>query len=149
MVVDFEFRKSPSLRLATVSWKGTWNEKRIRSEFEGLEKWARTEGHRTGKWVFMEPGNKQWRVGIEVRGKAKGKGRIRLQTLPASRIACVNFDPEQVSPRIVYHGLNDWLRWRKREKKIRSVVSTREVYRANPWTDRRAWARTEVQFVVR
>ena len=149
MVVDFEFRKSPSLRLATVSWKGTWNEKRIRSEFEGLEKWARTEGHRTGKWVFMEPGNKQWRVGIEVRGKAKGKGRIRLQTLPASRIACVNFDPEQVSPRIVYHGLNDWLRWRKKDGDIKRVGAYREVYDGNPWKDAKAWGNTCVQVSVR
>jgi hypothetical protein len=61
----------------------------------------------------------------------------------------VRFDPTVVSPRVVYHGLSDWLRWQRKEKKIRSVVSYREIYEGNPWKDKRAWSRTEVQFVVR
>lgn len=149
MVVDFEFRKSPALRLATVSWKGAWNEKRIRSEFEGLDKWMRAHKLRSGRWVFMEAGERRWKVGIELRGNGKGGGRVRVQTLPATRVACVDFDPEEVSARVVYHGLNDWLRWRKKDGDIHRVGGYRELYNGNPWKDARAWSHTCVQAVVR
>ncbi len=57
--------------------------------------------------------------------------------------------PERRFPRVVYHGLSDWLRWQRKEKEVRSVLSYREVYEGNPWKDQKAWSRTEVQFVVR
>ncbi|MFZ0698615.1 MAG: hypothetical protein WAN74_00220 [Thermoplasmata archaeon] len=59
------------------------------------------------------------------------------------------FDPEEIAPRVVYHGLVDWLRSRRKEGKVGPVLATREVYTGDPWTDEKAWARTEVQFVVR
>ena len=59
------------------------------------------------------------------------------------------FDPEVVEPRVVYHGLSDFLRWRKKSGEIRSVGDYREVYQGDPWKDRRAYAHTEVQYVVR
>ncbi len=77
------------------------------------------------------------------------RGAVHLRTLPATRVASVVFDPEVVSPAVVYHGLTDWLRWRKKDKKIQRVVSYREVYRGNPWKDKSAYSRTDVQFVVR
>ena len=40
-------------------------------------------------------------------------------------------------------------RWRRKDKEIRRVLSSREVYSGNPWTDPKAWAKTEVQFLVR
>jgi len=149
MTVDFAWGKSPSLRVATISWKGPWNERKIRAQFERVERWAKERRVRTGRWVFREPGDRRWEVGIEVNGQVRGSGPVRTRTLPASAVARVVFDPEVVSPRIVYHALNDWLRWRRKEKEIRSVVSSRELYSGNPWTDRRAWARTQVQFLVR
>jgi effector-binding domain-containing protein len=149
MVVDFGFKKAPRFRIATVSWKGPWNEKKIRSNFEKVAAWAKRRKLPTGKWVFMEPGERKWTVGIEVRGRAHGDGAVRMRTLPAATVAAVAFDPEKLSPRVVYHGLNDWLRWRKKDGEIKKVLSSREVYGANPWTDAKAWARTEVQFVVR
>jgi hypothetical protein len=59
------------------------------------------------------------------------------------------FDPEVVSPRVVYHGMTDWLRWRRKEREVRSIGQYREVYPGDPWRDKNAYARTEIQVVVR
>lgn len=149
MTVDFAIKKTPAFRLATIRWKGAYSEKRIRERFEEVGKWARAEGLRTGRWVFREPGERTWDVGIEVFGKARSSRRVKVRKIPPATVASVTFDPELVSPTLVYCGLSEWLRWQKKEKKVRSVVSTREVYPGNPWKDPKAWARTEVQFVVR
>jgi len=149
MTVDFVLKKTPSLRLATLRWSGPYSEATIRKRFAEVEKWARAHKVRTGRWVFREPASRQWDVGIEVYGSARSEGRVKVRTLPPSTVASVTFDPEVVSPRVVYHGLSDWLRWRRKEKKVRSVLSTREVYPGDPWKNAQAWAKTEVQFVVR
>jgi hypothetical protein len=49
----------------------------------------------------------------------------------------------------VYHGLNDWLRWRKKDGEVKSVRTSREVYSADPWTNKTAWKTTTVEYVVR
>jgi effector-binding domain-containing protein len=149
MTVDFVLKRTPGLRLASIRWTGSYSEAEIRKRFAEVEKWAAAHHLRTGRWVFREPGERKWSVGIEVRGAARSEGRVKVRSLPACTVASVTFDPEVVSPRVVYHGLMDWLRWRRKEKKVKSVLSTREVYLGNPWKDARAWAKTEVQFVVR
>ncbi|MGC2033945.1 MAG: GyrI-like domain-containing protein [Thermoplasmata archaeon] len=149
MVVDFAFKRSPAFRVVSVRWNGPWKESKIRSELEQLARWAAQKHYRTGRWFFFEPGSKRFEVCIEVKGKARGEGRIHTRTLPASRIASVTFDPDVVSPRVVYHGVTDWLRWRRKEKEIKGVGAYREVYQGNPWTDRKAWSHTEIQVVVR
>jgi effector-binding domain-containing protein len=149
MTIDFAMGRAPALRVASVRWKGPWKETKIRQQFEKVERWAKAEGLRTGVWVFREPGERSWEAGIEVKGSARSRGGIRLRTLPATPVAKVVFDPEVVSPRVVYHGLTDWLRWRRKDGEIRSVVSSREIYRGNPWRDAKVWAKTEIQFVVR
>lgn len=149
MVVDFKIKQAPRYRVASIAWKGPWNERRIRAQFDRIGKWARKSGLRTGKWIFREPGSRAWEVSIEVRGAARPEGPIRVRTLPGVTVASVVFDPKVVSPAVVYHGVTDWLRWRKRDKTIRSVGSYREVYDGDPWRDPRAWARTDVQVVVR
>jgi effector-binding domain-containing protein len=149
MTVDFVLKKTPSLHVAAIRWTGPYSDRQIQRRFEEVEKWARARGLRTGRWVFREPGSRVWDTAIEVRGKARSEGRVKVRTLPAATVASVRFDPNVVSPRVVYHGLSDWLRWQRKEKEIRSVVSYREVYEGNPWKDKRAWSRTEVQFVVR
>ncbi|MGA9839834.1 MAG: GyrI-like domain-containing protein [Thermoplasmata archaeon] len=149
MVVDFKIKRSPSFRVGSISWKGPWNERRIRSQFDRVSAWARQSGLRTGKWIFREPGARQWEVSIEVRGAARSDGTVRVRTFPAATVASVVFDPTLVSPAVVYHGVTDWLRWRKKDKTIRSVGSYREVYDGDPWRDRKAWSRTDVQVVVR
>jgi effector-binding domain-containing protein len=148
MTVEFAFRNVPAYRVAYVTWSGPWNEKKIRQKFESVAKWAKAHDLRTGEWIFREPGSRRWETGLRVYGKATSSGGVRLKTLPKSRVAYVVFDPDVVSPSVCYHGLTDWLRWRKKEHTIKSVRSYREVYAGNPWTDPKVWARTEIQFVV-
>jgi effector-binding domain-containing protein len=149
MTVDFGFKRAPSYRVATLSRKGGWDEKKLRGQFKTLAEWAKKKHMRTGRWMFFEPNERTFVAGIEVKGKAKGSGRIRLRTLPAATVASVMFNPDDVSPRVIYHGLSDWLRWRKKDKEIKRVLSSREVYTGDPWSGPKVWARTEVQFVVK
>jgi hypothetical protein len=149
MTVDFRFQRAPTYRLATIRWKGPWSDAKIHAQFRKIVGWAKKEGLRTGRWVFTEPAERTWEVGLEVTA-AKHAGRgIRLKTLPAARVATSEFDPDVVAARVVYHGLSDWLRWRKKEREIASVGMYREVYRGDPWTDRRAASHVRIEIVVR
>lgn len=149
MTVDFSLARSPAYRVASIVRVGPWKEENLRTEFAELARWAKRQKLRPGRWIFLERGNDRWEACLEIRGRARPEGRIRLQTLRAGWVAAVTFDPDAVASRVVYHGLADWTRWRRRDGTIRSVVSTREVYDASPWTDPRAWARCRVEFVVR
>ena len=149
MVVDFRFKKAPAMRVVAYRWTGPWKEARIRSEFRRAAAWARAHGLRTGRWVFVEPKERTWEVAVEVRGRARSADGFRVRTLPATRVASVEFDPDEVSPRVVYHGITDWLRWRRKENEIRGSGPYREVYAADPWANAKAWAHTEIQVVVR
>ena len=149
MTVDFEMTRAPSYRVASIVRVGPWKEDNLRSEFEELEHWAERQGIQTGSYIFLERGSRRWEACLEIKGRAKAEGRIRLKILSATPVAKVVFDPDRVSSRIVYHGLSDWTRWRKKYGEIRSVAGPREVYSGNPWKDKQAWAHCEVQFVVR
>jgi DNA gyrase inhibitor GyrI len=149
MTVDFEFKRAPAYRVACIQWKGPWNESKIRRHFGELAQWAKQQKVRTGKWIFREPDERRWEVCIEVRGRTRPGRGIRMRTLRASAVARVVFDPDEVSPRVIYHGLNDWLKWRKKEGEVKSVGSSRELYDGDPWKDSKAWAHTEVQYLVR
>ncbi|MFI5413701.1 MAG: hypothetical protein ACHQ0I_03850 [Candidatus Lutacidiplasmatales archaeon] len=149
MTVDFEFAKAPKYRVACLRAKGRWSPNICRPEFGKLVAWAKKNGLKTGKWIVRESEMGKFEACLEVRGSAKSSGGIRLRTFPASAVARVTFDPEVVSPRVVYHGLNDWLRWRKKEGEVKSVRSTREVYSGDPWTNKAAWKGTTVEFLVR
>jgi len=149
MTVDFSIKNAPKYRVATVEWSGKWSDTSIRSHFERLERSTKDEGLKTGKWIFRELSDNRFEACIEVKGDAKSNDKFRIRTLPSVPVASVAFDPDEVSPRVVYHGLNDWTRWRKKDGEIKGVRQAREVYGGNPWKDKSAWARTEVQFVVR
>ncbi len=149
MTIDFAWERTPRRTVVAYRWKGPWSDRRIRREFERIANWARSAGHRTGAWIFLEPAERTWEVAVEVRGRPRPPAPLRPRTLPAATVGHVVFDPEVVSPRIVYHGLSDWLRARRKDGTIRSIGPSREVYAGNPWTRRSAWSRTDVQFVVR
>lgn len=149
MTVDFELVRSRSYRVASIARVGPWKEDNLRSEFEELEQWTRRQGLKSGTYIFVERGHHRWEACLEYRGRGKAAGRIRLKTLPATHVARVAFDPDQLSSRIVYHGLSDWVRWRKKYGEIQAVGWPREVYSGNPWKDKDAWAHCEVQFIVR
>ncbi len=151
MVVDFVIKRAPKYRVASVRFVGAYQESRIRSEWEGVAKWAKARGLRTGRWFFSEDGagpKYRFEVAIEVRGNAKSEGKVHLRTYPASPIATVTFDPDVVAARVVYHGLSDWLRWQKKDKTIKRARAWREVYTGNPWSDKKAWSRAEIQVTV-
>jgi len=160
MVVDFAIRKSPEYRIAERTLVGKWpGDKAILAEFVKVQAWAKEKKLRTGKWFFLESGdedmspNSKLRIemGIEIRGKAKvrgGKG-VKLKALPASSIATVTFDPDAVSPRVIYHGINDWLRHLEKTRKYKELGPYREVYPGNPWSSKRAWAHTQIQVPVK
>jgi effector-binding domain-containing protein len=149
VVVEFRLKRVPAARVATLAWKGPWNERKIRAQFDRIALWARQNGLGTGRWIFREPAARAWQVAIEIRGAARSEGPIRVRTFPATTVASVVFDPNVVSPSVVYHGITDWLRWRKKDKTIKSVGTYREVYSGDPWRRPSAWARTDVQVVVR
>lgn len=148
MVVDFELRRAPAMRTISVSWRGPYKEQRIRSEFEGLERYAKEHKLAPKHWIFTEGGGR-WGVALEVKGAAKGNGQVRLRTYPATKIAAIAFDPDAISPRVAYHGMSDWLKWRKKEGDISRVGAYREVYAGNPWRDAKAWKRCEIQVRVK
>ena len=149
MVVDFRLKRVPAVRVATIAWKGPWNEQKIRAQFGRIAAWAEQKKLRTGQWIFREPATRAWQVGIEVRGNARSEGPIRVRTFPAATVASVVFDPNVVSPSVVYHGITDWLRWRKKDRTIKGIGTYREVYSGDPWRRASAWAKTDVQVVVR
>ena len=158
MVVDFEIRKVAGCRLATRSMRGSWpGDKALRAEFEKVQAWAKVKGLKTGKWVFREfggmdrPERMRFEVGIEVLGKGPvrgGKG-IAMKTLAASSVVAVTFDPDVVSPRVVYHGLSDYLKWQRKEGKYKEAGPYREVYADNPWNSKLAWAQMQIQVPVK
>ena len=159
MTVDFEIRKAPEYRVATRTLTGAWpGDKALRSEFEKVHAWAKEKGLRTGKWFFREFGDDEtpdakwrWEVGVEIHGTGAvrgGKG-IVMKTLPSSSVATVTFDPDKVSPRVIYHGLADWLRHREKEGEYKEAGPYREVYLGNPWSSKQAWVHTQVQVPVK
>ncbi|HTT72864.1 MAG TPA: GyrI-like domain-containing protein [Thermoplasmata archaeon] len=147
MTVDFAFKRAPAYRIASIRWTGPWSDAKIHAQFRRVVAWTRQHGLRTGKWIFLEPADRTWEVGLEIRGAARSEGGVRVRTLPATRVASVVFDPEVVSSAVVYHGLMDWLRWRRKDGKVRSVLGHREVYGADPWS--KAGGSVDVQFAVR
>ncbi|MDA4129095.1 MAG: GyrI-like domain-containing protein [Thaumarchaeota archaeon] len=150
MVVDIRVKTAPSYTVASLSYRGEYpGQDILRPEFDQLVKWAREKKIRTGKWIFNEPSERHWEACLEVRGRPRSHGKIRVKTLPKQLVASVKFDPDQFAARLVYHGISDWLRWRKKDGKYESVGSTREVYSGSPWSSGRAWKNTEIQFPIK
>ncbi|HTT15644.1 MAG TPA: GyrI-like domain-containing protein [Thermoplasmata archaeon] len=149
MTVTFTLKRAPNYRIASIRWKGPWSDGKIHAQFLKVAHWANDHRLRTGKWIFLEPADRTWEVGLEVKGPAKSGGGIRVRTLPACRVASVVYDPSVVSPEVVYHALNDWTRARRKDRTIRSVGPSREVYDGDPWTDRKAAAHVDTQYTVR
>lgn len=156
MAVDIVVKAAPAMVLATRTLKGKWpGDRALQSEFEKVEAWAKSKKRRTGPWVFREFGmngpeaEMRWEVGIAVSGAARGGGGVSMKRLPATKVASVTFDPDAVSPRLVYHGLMGWLHAMKKEGKHRPNGPYREVYPGNPWRKPSAWSRTQVQVPIR
>ena len=158
MLVDFKIKKFSGCRAVAVTYVGAYREggDMMREEFNQIVKWAKEKRLRTGRWFFADldgpevpDRRRRWEAAIEVKtAKAEAKGGIRFRDFPDQFVASVTFDPEKVSPRVVYYGLEGWLEWGdKREYKSSGLP--REVYRGDPWRSARAWANVEVQVPVK
>jgi hypothetical protein len=148
MTVEFKLKRAPGYRVASIVRVGPWMEDNLRTEFGELARWAKRQKVRTGRWIFFERDRNRWEACLEVKGPVRPEGRIRLKSLPPTWAASVTFDPDVISSRIVYHGLADWTRQRRRDGHIRTVTAVRELYPGDPWGDPAAWAQCEVQFLV-
>ena len=134
---------------------GSYERNMLRSEFSQLVKWANKRKLRTGKWMLYfidEPGGRRpmnklrSEACLQIKGSAKSEGRIKVKVLLAQKVASVTFNPDKISPRLVYSGIYGWLRY----SDLRATDSPpREVYAGNPWTNPRAWANAEVQVPVK
>ena len=88
-----------------------------------------------------------YRRGDQVHDPKAQRG-IRFREFPDQLVASVTFDPEKVSPRVVYYGLEGWLEWGE-DREYKSAGTPREVYKGDPWRSARAWANVEVQVPVK
>jgi hypothetical protein len=148
MVPRFSFRSVPGFKVISVRWRGPHDDKRIRSEFERLAQWARTRDLRTGRWIFQEPGRRRWEVSLEVKGRTKGSGPVRVRTVSPSRVLRVTFDPEKVDMDALWKAAVGRIRHLRQRGTVGRAGVYREVYRGNPWTSPRAWARTNAQIIL-
>ncbi|MCI4349099.1 MAG: hypothetical protein L3J93_02625 [Thermoplasmata archaeon] len=149
MYVDFSFKRSPKYRVVSIVGTVPWTEATLRAGFRRLVRWTTAHHLRTGKWIIVSRSAKYWEACLELKRPARGEGKIHVTVLPATTVATITFDPEQVSPRVIYHGMQDWLRWRRKAGEIKGVGYTREIYRGSPWTDRKAWSRATIEYAVR
>ena len=149
LFTDFALTRAPSYRVATIVGKVPWTDAVLRRTFGRLVQWAASEKIPTGKWIVLSRSSKYWEACLEIKRDARGNGDVHVRTLPATAVASIKFDPESVSPRVIYHGLSDWLKWRRKAREISSVGFTREIYDADPWTNPRAWSNVTVEYAVR
>jgi DNA gyrase inhibitor GyrI len=168
MTIDIVVKREKKYNVVSKIHIGPYTgENMLRKEFGDLVKWAKKRNVKTGKWLFLEldgpevPGNRRrWEACIEVLNfRAKkiqseleqyvGENGIKAKELPAIKVAAVKFDPDVVSSRLIYHGLECWLEWRKKYRELEEAGPTREIYIGNPWTDPKAWANLEVQVPVK
>jgi effector-binding domain-containing protein len=126
----------------------------LRAEFSQLVKWAKKRKLGTGKWMLYfidEPGGRRpanklrSEACLQIKGRAESEGKIKVKKLPAQKVASVTFNPDKVSPRLVYSGIYGWLKWGG----FKDTVTGREVYVGNPWRNPRAWVNTEIQVPVK
>ncbi len=157
MVVDFSIKKFPGCSVASITYVGPYRgSNMMRDEFYEIMAWAKEKKMKTGKWFFLEhdgpetPSKKRrWEACVELRDRARSGKRIKIKKLPETLVATIKFDPEKVSPRVIYHGLEGWMEWRKKAKEYRWAGESREVYSGDPWKSSRAWANVEIQVPVK
>src|SRR2546421_7452238 len=141
MLVDFKIKKFSGCRVASVTYVGPYREggDMMREEFNHIVKWARKKGVRTGRWFFADldgsevPDKKRrWEAAVEVKGaKARAQGGIRFREFPDQLVASVTFDPEKVSPRVIYYCLVGWLEGGV-DREGKSAGPAREDYTCHP-----------------
>ena len=149
--VDIVVRKTPAYKVASLERIGSEGRDPLRREFSTLSSWAKKQKLRSGRWIFhfyesgKTPERYRFEACLEISGNPKPEGKIRIKQLPKMTVASVKFNPDNVSPRLVYNGLYGWIR---NNEIYRASPYSREIYFGNPWTNSWAWARAEIQVPV-
>jgi len=150
MAVDIKVKSTPAYKVASLEKSGGMGSDPLRSEFKTLEKWAKKSKVKPGKYLcyFNEssrnPDKYRFEACLEIRGNPKPEGRIKIKEIPKLTVASVSFNPEKISPRLVYNGVYGWLK--ENDEGFREAGPfSREVYPGNPWTSSWAWNRAEIQ----
>jgi len=150
MKVEIEVKVAPSYSVAYLMHRGPYGGQNMwRSEFNQLARWAKKKKLRTGKWIMYfidrwgERPQRERRsiAAIQIKGKTKPEGKIRIMKIPRQRVASVTFDPGKVSTELIYYGLDGWLE----SSSYKQASPSRELYNGSPWTNSKAWANCEVQ----
>jgi DNA gyrase inhibitor GyrI len=154
MAVDLKVKRAPRYNVASMLRVGPYSTTMLRAEFTQLVRWAEKKGLRTGKWFLYfidEPGGRRpanrlrSEACLQIKGRAASEGKIKVKKLPAQNVVSVTFNPDKVSPRLVYSGIYGWIKYGG----YKDAGLSREVYEGNPWTNPRAWANAEVQVPVK
>jgi effector-binding domain-containing protein len=149
LTVDIVVKETPSYKVASLEKVGAEGSDPLRREFAELEKWAKKQKIKTGRWIFYfyeagrTPSRYRFEACLQIRGNPKPEGKIKIKTLPKLTVASVKFNPDHVASRLVYNGIYGWLKENDSHKE--SGPFSREIYFGNPWTNAWAWARTEIQ----
>ena len=154
LVVDIQVKTAPSYNVASLLRVGPYRNNILRPEFDKLAKWAKKKRIKRGKWILIfhdedgkRPENKRrWEACLEIKGKAGSEGKLKVKKLPKLKVATVKFNPNQVSARLVYHGLYGWI---EQNGDFKDAGPPREIYPGSPWTNPRAWANAEVQVPIK
>lgn len=160
MVVDIVTKREPGHKVIVKSYMGPWTgDDMLREEFTELERWAKKNGIRTSKWfrIYLDKyavespsDQRRWWASIAYRGRTHAlPPRMEAKFLPPELVASVTFNPEVVSDRLVFHGLECWLDWRTKQGEFEEAGPTREVFVGNPWVDPVARTQIELQVPIR
>jgi effector-binding domain-containing protein len=150
MAVDIKVKNTPAYNVASIEKTGGMGSEPLRSEFRELEKWAKKSKVKAGKYfcyfyeVGRTPDKYRFEACLEIRGNPEPEGKIKIKELPKLKVASVSFNPEKISPRLVYNGVYGWLKENDEGYKEAGPFS-REIYPGNPWTSSWAWTRAEIQ----
>lgn len=154
MAVDIQIKNAPKYKVASIERTGGGGSDPLRAEFKELEKWAKKNKVKTGDYIcyFYEMGRSpdryKFEACLEIKGNPEPDGKVKIKELPQLSVASVKFNPNKVSPRLVYNGVYGWLGENDEDYKVAGEFS-REIYPGNPWTSSWAWNRTEIQVPAR
>ncbi len=150
MKVEIKVKIAPSYMVAYLIHVGPYAGQNMwRSEFSRLTGWAKKRKLLTGKWIMYfidrwgeKPARQRRSVAaIQIKGKARPEGKIKVMKIPRQRVVSVTFNPDKVSDELVYYGLESWLE----SAPYKQAATSRELYNGSPWTNARSWANCEVQ----
>ena len=154
MKADFKVKVAPSYKVAYIIRYGPYGGQNTwRSEFSQIEKWAKKNKLRTGrftmyfidKWTPKSQKKRRSVAALEIKGNARPEGKVEIMKIPKQKVVSVTFNPDTVSADLVYYGIEGWLE----SSHYTSAARSRELYNGNPWINPNAWANCEIQVPIK